>query len=395
MSQSMGFIYSTAVSVIIVLQGPIWKIIETAASGRSPDSFPLPDLQVLEEDKWISRVWTYQELVNGAEAWFTTTNPSPNRPAVQVQRFLNCVGSSLNRWKKENKKGEMGVLETFPNISVLEEALGDMILSPYLERTALGVLSNIAGRDYDANFPQNRLLACLGALTKEVSWGPPSTSIDELAEKLMKICEARNDYSFIYTSDERSDAMGQRWRPRPVQSVRDKPVHLIPIINWHSSIPSFETIGATQNGHFDSSGFWLEGMVRLQLATSVDEKVVQQLERYLYGFEDPENPHHIHIGIFERERDECLDWREALQKFLVKIGFTGCHQPLVCEKGLFYSQKDIRDREDVELFAAYNIMWKFGNPGLARWKEDGIVRYCAGVYAGLLKQKEAESVLMI
>lgn len=395
MSQSMGFIYSAAVSVIIVLQGPIWKIIETAASGRSPDSFPLSDLQVLEEDKWISRVWTYQELVNGAEAWFTTTNPSPDRPAVQVQRFLNCVGSSLNRWKKENGKGEMGVLETFPNISVLEEALGDMILSPYLERTALGVLSNIARRDYDAKFPQNRLLACLGALMKEVSWGPPSTSLDELAEKLMEICEARNDYSFIYTSDERSHAIGQRWRPRPVQSVRDKPVHLIPIVNWHSSIPSFETIGTTQNGHFNSSGFWLEGMVRLRLATSVDEKVVQQLERYLYGFEDPENPHHIQIGIFEREEDECLDWREALLKFLVKIGFTGCHQPLVCEKGLFYSQKDIRDREDVELFAAYSIVWKFGNPGLARWKEDGIVRYCAGVYAGLLKQEEAEPVLMI
>jgi len=40
-------------------------------------------------------------------------------------------------------------------------------------------------------------------------------------------------------------------------------------------------------------------------------------------------------------------------------------------------------------------VWKFGNPGLARWKEDGVARYCAGVYAGLLKREEVESVLII
>jgi hypothetical protein len=289
----------------------------------------------------------------------------------------------------------MGVLETFPNISILEEALGDMILSPYLEQTALGVFSNIALRHFDAKFPENRLLACLGALTKEVSWGPPSTTLEELAEKLMKVCEDRNDYSFIYTTDERSDEPGLRWRPKPVQSGSKGPAYLVPVINWHSSIPVSEAIGMTQNGYKDSSGFWLENMVRLRLAGNMDENAAQELKRYLYGFEDPKHPDHIHIGIFERGEDQCLDWREALLKFLVKIGFTGSHEPLVCEKGLFYSQIDLRGQEDIEIFAAYSIVWKFGEPGLARWREDGGVRYCAGVYAGLVKQEKAKSVLMI
>jgi hypothetical protein len=84
-----------------------------------------------------------------------------------------------------------------------------------------------------------------------------------------------------------------------------------------------------------------------------------------------------------------------LLNFLVIIGFTGCYEPQTCENGLFYSQIDIRGHQDVELFAAASIAWKFGNPGMARWNDNGVVRYCAGVYAGVLKLQEAESILMV
>ena len=385
----MGYIYSTAVSVIIFLQGPIWNIIETAAFGKSPSPFPPCDLEVLEQDRWISRVWTYQELVNGADTYFTTTNPGAGTPVVEAQRFLNCLGASLNRWKKENDQGEMGVLETFPRLSILEDALGDILMSGYLERTGLGVLSNISLRDVDPNHPENRLLACLGALTKEASWGSASTNLEELADKLMGICEERNDYSFIYTSDDRSDNPGQRWRPNTTQKDSKELVRLVPIINWHSSLP-----GMTQNSRRDESGFWLENMVRLRISTSIDQKAAVQLRGYLFGSKDPKNPHHVHIGIFKPEVRKNLHWTDVLLKFLLKIGFTGCQEPQICETGLFYSQLDIRNRADVEIFAASSIVWKFGNPGLARWKEDGVLKYCAGVYAGLLKQ-EVESVLML
>lgn len=391
----MGYIYSSAVSVIVVLHGPIWNIIRTALSQESPAPFAVSELHILEEDKWISRVWTYQELVNGADTYFTTSDPGAGYPVVQVQRFLNCVGCSLNMWKKDNGLGEMGVLDTFPRLSIMEDALGEMIMSGYLERTALNVLSNIGLRDFDTKFPQNRLLACLGALTKEASWGAESTSLDELSNKLMKVCEEKGDYSFIYTSDKRSDNPSQRWRPSPSQSVVSGPAHLIPVISWQSSTPAFNLTGTTQSAHKDENGFWLENMVRLRASDSIDQNAVVHMERYLFGFKDPENPHHIQIGIFKPENAETLDWRKALLRFFVKIGFTGCHQSHICETGVFYSQTDIRDHEDVELFAAASIVWKFGNPGLARWKESGVVRYCAGVYAGLLKREQAESLLMI
>ena len=89
--------------------------------------FPLSDLEVLEQDKWISRVWTYQELVKGADAYFTTTDPNIGTPVIQLHRFLNCVGSSLNKWKKENEQSETGVRENFLHLSILEDALGEIL----------------------------------------------------------------------------------------------------------------------------------------------------------------------------------------------------------------------------------------------------------------------------
>ncbi|KAN0096316.1 hypothetical protein V8E51_015121 [Hyaloscypha variabilis] len=386
----MGYIYSAAVSVIIVLQGPIWKIIETAATGNSPSPFAASDLHTLEEDPWVSRVWTYQELVNGADTYFTTTAPNFGTPVVQVQRFLNCVGASLSRWRREHDEGGMGVLVKFPRLNILQDVLGDILLNGYLERTALNVLSNIGLRDVDRNFPQNRLLACL----------------EHLSDKVMKICEARNDYSFIYTSDERSRIPGERWRPRtsddstnlPAYSTifSTPPANLTPIINWHSSPPELAmNRTTTQTAHQDSSGFWLDNMVRLRTSDAVDESIVKQLDRYLFGYQEPENPTEIQIGIFNPSVREVLDWKEALLNFLVIIGFTGCYEPQTCENGLFYSQIDIRGHQDVELFAAASIAWKFGNPGMARWNDNGVVRYCAGVYAGVLKLQEAESILMV
>ena len=83
----------------------------------------------------------------------------------------------------------------------------DVTLSGYLERSALGVLTNMAARKYDPQCPGNRILVSLGALTQKPSWSPAAT-LSELAEKVMSTCEEVNDYSSIFTSDERDERTG-------------------------------------------------------------------------------------------------------------------------------------------------------------------------------------------
>jgi hypothetical protein len=381
----MGFIYSAAISVIIVLQRPIWEIIESVSSKVSPRALSYKEMQILEQDSWISRVWTYQELVNSCEAFFTTLESAAQGHAIEAQRFFNCVGF-LDQWKRVTGKGESAVLEEFHNLSTLEDTLADRQMGNYLDRAALRVLSNMALRKFDPQFPQNRLLACLGALTQDASWGPASTTLAELAEKLMSICESNGDYSFIYTSDIRNHTPGMRWRPSPLQIRSNGPMHLIPVVNWHT--------WGTQNGHRDVRGFWLDNMVPLKPAETINEEAEKRLERFIYGFEDPEQPDTITGGVFRRRECEDKGLSQAVLKFLRMIGFKGDGDPQVCKTGLFFSQFILNGRDSVEVYAAAGIRWMFGSPGLARWKEGGEIMYCAGVFAGTVKIEVAESLLI-
>jgi hypothetical protein len=382
----MGFIYSTAISVIIALQPFTWKIIESVSSEVSPRALSYEEMEVLERDDWISRVWTYQELVNSRNAWFTALESTARRNAIHAEKFFNCVGFSLDQWKKTSGKGHIAALEQFHNLDTLEETLVDRQMGDYLERIALGVLSNMSSRKFDPKYPKNRLLACMGALTQDVSWGPATTTLSAIAEKLMSICESNGDYSFIYTSDLRDQRPGMRWRPSPLELGSDETIILNPVANWHS--------WGTQTGHRDARGFWLDKMVLLGPAEAIDEEVEKLLERFLYGSKDLLQPNKTTGGIFRREECQDEELCKVVLKFLRTIGFKGDPEPQVCKTGLFFSQSSLKGRDAVEIYAASGIRWMFGNPGLARWKDGGETMYCAGVFTGAVKTELAKSLLM-
>ncbi|KAG4442380.1 hypothetical protein IFR05_002158 [Cadophora sp. M221] len=397
--ESMGFIYNAGMSVIIALKSSVWDIVQQASATVSPEPLSLPDMQILEADQWISRVWTYQELVNSRATYFTTP-ASPSNSSIHVvveaTQFFNCVGHSLSRYKRDNHVSESAAIATFPNLHVLEDTLLDSTMSGYLQRPALGILSNISMRSFDSKFPQNRLLACIGALTIEASWGSPSSSLDQLAEKIMGLCEAKGDFSFIFTADRRSEESGKTWRPTTASSERgDEPTHLIPIINWYVHSEPF---GETQRGRKDESGFWLEGMVPLQLAESMNVDSVAELDKFLWGHTVQLNPTILSSkGIFGKE-DKKEDGNAALVGFLKQMGFRGCCEPHLCETGLFFSQENLGSVKAVELFAATSVRYYYGAPGLARWNEaalGGESRYCSGVFVGLAKRELARPLLMI
>ncbi|PVH82163.1 hypothetical protein DL98DRAFT_653512 [Cadophora sp. DSE1049] len=300
--ESMGFIYNAAMSVIIALKPSVWKIVQQASATVSPEPLSLSDMQILEKDDWISRVWTYQELVNSRATYFTTPVFADN-PDVQVvveaTQFFNCVGHSLSRYKRDNHISDSTAVAIFPNLNVLEDTLLDSTLSGYLERPALAILSNMSMRTFDANFPQNRLLACIGALTKEASWGPPSSGLGELAEKIMGICEAKGDYSFVFTADRRNEESGKTWRPSTASSAAGHgPTHLVPVINWYIHSEPF---GETQRGTNDDNRFWLEDMVPLKLSESMLADAEVELDRFLWDFTDPNDPTIRSKGLFGKE----------------------------------------------------------------------------------------------
>lgn len=392
--RSMGHIYSAAESVIIIIQDPAWKIILEASSGKTPDALSYDDMQALEGDKWITSVWTYQELVNARKIHFAPIHPEGYDSIVKGDRFFNCTGFSLDQWKKRNDKSTSESLIEFPTLNTFEDTLADLATSGYLGRSVFQVLANMACRTYDPFFPANRLLASLGALTQEVSWGPPSMSLSDLSEKVMTTCEADNDYSFIYTTDERDETPGLQWRPDPKQIQTDlsKPVHLIPVLSWSSWGQPF---GATQTAHKDDAGLWLDNMIRLQQSEAPGDEVRQLLENWLYRPKDLTQPGAASKGFFKRSESDKLSFGEVMLKALKQMRFSGAQGPVICEDGLFFPLKPLDGCQDVELYAASSIRWLFGSPGLVKWKDGDKTKYSAGVFTGVVRHDQAKAILIV
>jgi len=392
--ESMGYIYSTAVSVIVVLQGAAWEVIKKASASNTALQLSRQEMEDLERDTWISRVWTYQEMVNNNNVQFTTISSSDKSVVASYEPLLDCVGFSSDRWQKETETPGSEFLLKFPHLNNLSDTLLDARISFYLERSALGVLSNMSSRSFDPQYPGNRLLASLGALTQKPSWSPAET-LSELSEKVMSTCEAANDYSFIYTSDKRDETPGSRWRPSPQQpeSNDHKPIHLVPVLNWTSY---GEPFGETQRGHQDSQGFWLDNMIWLQPSDAMNAKAETRLGAWLYGWEkDPAHPEVIaSVGFFGPKEKGKSDLTAAMFKAFGMVGFKGSPKCQVCEYGLFFPVIDLEGREKVELFATGSIRWAFGAPGLARWKEGDVVKYTAGVFAGVFDEMRGEPLLI-
>jgi hypothetical protein len=416
----MGFIYGSATSTIVVLQKLAWTIFERHANMTSINALSFDEMAILEKDVWVRSPWTYQEIVNSQAPIFTGMHPERKGHYIPGERLLNCIGFSLEKWKKEGRKVEGAVLKMFPNLSAMEDTAADWLMAGYLDRYAFGVLSNMALRRYEPAMETNRILASLGALTTTASWTTKHGTTSELVSMFMEICEARNDYSFIYTKDIRDETAGRRWRPNPEQprykmtetpagnqgdgNEKQEARNLNPILAWHSW---GNPLGDTQRGRHDSAGFWLAKMAPLQPSTTMSAKARSRLTEWLRGPEQPQSASNQGFTgkqlQLEGDGNRGVKLEDAILLALSSIGFSGSPEPQVCTTGVFFSQQPLAGKANVEMFATVSIAWAFGAPGLARWTEHkagdmsagaGVIKYTAGVFAGVVDESLAAWLLM-
>ena len=192
--ESMGFIYSTAKSVIVVLQKDAWH----AVNGVDLPKVPLDEVRMraVDADPWISSVWTYQELVNANALRFTGFGAGVDS-SLEGEVFLNGIGFSLDTYKRSNNVSALGMRTIFPNLDAMEDAVADWRIAGYLERSMLTCLTGVAGRSCDPERPTNRLYSLLGAMSDAASRGAVNENIPALTEKAMQLCATKGDFSYI------------------------------------------------------------------------------------------------------------------------------------------------------------------------------------------------------
>jgi hypothetical protein len=97
--ESMGFIYSQASRVVVSLSETSYAAVEQMTRSDRVDEKALDSL---DQDEWVRSVWTYQEVVNSKRLSFVTGGVAD--AIVDGSHFLDCVGYSLDRYKKTHWK---------------------------------------------------------------------------------------------------------------------------------------------------------------------------------------------------------------------------------------------------------------------------------------------------
>lgn len=351
----MGAIYAQASQVIVVLSEPSSALLEQIRETGEVDESAL---LTLESDDWVTRAWTYQEIVNSSKVRFVSEGASDAwADAIDV---LSKAGYAIDRFKKAHGYNSFRMRALHPRLDGLEDLIVDWKISDYLERSAYQVMCGMHGRD--SAQPEDLFYAMIGAISTSPAEGPTLPSVSP-AEYFMQICEEKGDYSFIYSTASRSEEPGRHWRPKPADRFHA-------VFPWHCwGKGQSACVNPT---HIQLNDMWLAnpGSITSTAKSSVPD-------------------------CFKTSDDGPLsdDLPASILQHLRLAGLQGCGDHLELETGYFFSYSPLPQGPDLFVAAATGIQTALGSPGLLlRRNSSEIHDFCGvGMFVGRVP-KEGESL---
>ena len=359
--ESMGFIYSRATQVVVVLSNQAFAAIDKMSQldTAKMSNAAAEILDILEDDVWMRSVWTYQEVVNSRDLLFTGEGMAGK--FIRGEPFLNRFGHYLLTWGRANGYNSFDFRQKYPFLDAFENVVLDWRMAGYEERSALQVMSQIDNRCSEE--PSNIFYSMIGAITSKPAGRRSKQSIESLAETFMELCEGKGDYSFIYASTERDERTGYGWRPATKI--------------LHSTVP-WHCLGAAQRGEKVPQGIRLKDVVILERSAFVAEQGRAVMLRVAESDD-------------ERQTDAAL--AAKMYSLLRQLGFTGCEGYLITTRGFFFPQWPIVSASPM-LWVSTTISWRVAVPGMAVVSDEGQRRYIPGVFSGSVPDKSTEEVFI-
>jgi hypothetical protein len=352
----MGDIYAQAAQVLVVLSPSMQPLLQAIRSGGD---IPNELLLLLNTDEWVTRAWTYQEIVNGGIIFFVAEGDDGT--PIKGHVFFDAIANAIEPFTKAIGYDAYAQQQKLPGLTAFEAVVLDWRIAEYAERSAYQVMTNMCYRHTDQ--PNGLIYAMIGC----ISGNQPAMDATQIppAELFMQVCEAKGDFSFIYTTDARSTVPQKSWRPAD-GTFR-------PVLPW------LYCFGEGQAGQLLPAGLELQ-KVLLWGPRATDK---QALENTL---------HIMHYNNSAPINDPLAHIRDCMHK----IGFTGCGQVIEVQNGYFFPQWPIDDTSEIQMVVSTEIHWTFGAPGLlVKPMPDGRYRYQGvGVFTGKLSKGE-ETVVIV
>jgi hypothetical protein len=130
----LGALYALATQSAAVLSAPCGPVL---AHIHDTQSIQESMLRTLEQDAWVTRAWTYQELANCQTFQLLAEGAGV---AIPAEQFLDALGHALLQLKKEDRTRGGIRVRGLRNVESLEEVLADWCYRP-LQKS--GDISNI------------------------------------------------------------------------------------------------------------------------------------------------------------------------------------------------------------------------------------------------------------
>lgn len=324
---SMGQIYSSAAQVLTVLSNSCGDVLKEISANNSLD----PSLMfVLERDEWVTRGWAYQEIVNSQVMFFAAEGPE--NVIVSGIGFLNAILTATSDYKDKNEIDAFSWSEAHPRLEALEELLADYKTAEYSERSALQVMSSIHRRVVQR--PEDYFYAMIGALTTSSRSTDVSSTISP-SEYFMRVCEGKNDYSFMFNTAPRSEVAGRRWRPIEGQFA--------PIL------VGLLATGEGLSGSLEATHIHLKKMCKA-LPSQVSQRGLDSIKSFVHLGSD----NHQSVGELAVK---TLD-------ILRKKGFSGCGEFIELGNGIFFPQHSVSRKDGIFVATPVDLKWVNACPGI-------------------------------
>ncbi|KAF3940335.1 hypothetical protein ABW19_dt0201653 [Dactylella cylindrospora] len=397
--ESMGYIYKHAAQVVVALpeqtHSAMELMVQNSAGGNTTDleeRYSARDYAILEGDRWIQSVWTYQEVMGSAKVYFVSEDSS-KRPLPALYTF-NAIGYYQSHLLR-GKQGLAKILAAneYPNLDDFVNLVGDWFMDA--ESYALKVMANMDKRKVPKK--KNYWYARISAVTAKRQGRPTDASGLELANRFMDCCDENGDFSYIFSSSRRQDNRAQgssqssfpkrkRWRPDPVEP--DGTIKLPAIVPSHNS-------GGKQPGIVNpvNNSLCLEKMAVYTVAP--DTTLSREAKRWFASWNERLG-HLRDIGGIDNPAD--FDVRKVASRvfqYLQLLGFTGENSYIVVEDGIFYPQTCTPKCEKIEIGISVVITYVFGAPGLLSYTDDEGCRYVPGIFVGEVSRERSQSGTMI
>ena len=360
--RSMGAIYSSAWQVFVVLSASSAAVLHQIRDTGRLDSGAL---FILERDDWITRSWTYQEIVNSRTLYFIVEDDES--PIVSGVDFLNAVLTATDDYRSTHGIDSLAWGKQHAKLDSLECLIADYKIAQYAERSAYQVMSAMHARVSER--VDDHFYAMIGAITIS-SLDIQDNEFHSPSEYFMRTCEEKGDYSFLYNTAPRNETYGRRWRP-----IEGK---------FPPVLPELLIFGNRQSGNIKPTHIQLENMCRLAPGTISADGLKATT---------------AHLAMVHRHRPKGnnysspSDVAEAIIELLRTRGFSGCGEYLELENGFFFSQSKPARSDEVFVAISLDVHWQGGGPGmLLRKNATGINDFCdVGAFIGRIP-KNGESI---